>query len=441
MSLEFSKLVSEVEAMGAALARRAGELSEMLPDARARLQAIGLADDELREKIKRAGDRWRGAIPTAEPVSATFPLPAHPPQADILGADGSQVYPDRHGSALYYLINVGSILYSYGAEGAPVCRSASTVYYEDADLYGETEGLIPTALIDGKRDTAELSELARLAESCHAEPLRRAQGKLFAGHSPGTCIRGKCERSEESQSPAQGKLREASRPASPPTLALVDNGLMLWLALEARQVHRPQVDEILRVYIDQLDRIQASDGTIAGFVGRPRNASVLTLLHLASLPLENINEDTLKTARYRGLTDRTLFEYVLRPGERSAVFRSSSLVNLDFKARGHEMYFFYLNCGRPGKKEVARVEVPQWVALDPNRLAFVHAAIVEQCRVPDGFPYVLVRAHELAVVTMEERRAMDEMVQGALLRQGLRSAISQKAQTKQWTGARRRHRL
>lgn len=405
MSLEFSKLVSEVEAMGAVLARRAGELSEMLPDARGRLQAIGLADDELREKIKRAGDRWRGAIPTAEPVSATFPLPAHPPHADILGADGSQIYPDRHSSALYYLINVGSILYSYGLERAPVCRSASAVYYEDSDLYGETEGLIPTAIIDGKRDTAELSELAHLAESCHAE---------------------------------QG---ETSRPASPPSLALVDNGLMLWLALEARQVHRPQVDEILRVYIDQLDRIQASDGAIAGFVGRPRNASVLTLLHLASLPLENINEDTLKTARYRGLTDRTLFEYVLRPGERSAVFRSSSLVNLDFKARGHEMYFFYLNCGRPGKKEVARVEVPQWVALDPDRLAFVHAAIVEQCRVPDGFPYVLVRAHELAVVTMEERRAMDEMVQGALLRQGLRTAISQKAQTKQWTGARRRHRL
>jgi hypothetical protein len=72
----------------------------MLPDARARLQAIGLADDELREKIKRAGVEWPGAIPTDEPVDAAFPLPPHPPRANILGADGSQIYPDRHGSAL-----------------------------------------------------------------------------------------------------------------------------------------------------------------------------------------------------------------------------------------------------------------------------------------------------------------------------------------------------
>ena len=63
---------------------------------------------------------------------------------------------------------------------------------------------------------------------------------------------------------------------------------------------------------------------------------------------------------------------------------------------------------------------------------------VEQSRVADGFPYVLMRAHELAVVTMAERRVFDEMVMGALIRQRLRPGISQKAQGKAWTGAARR---
>jgi hypothetical protein len=85
-----------------------------------------------------------------------------------------------------------------------------------------------------------------------------------------------------------------------------------------------------------------------------------------------------------------------------------------------------------------RVEVPQWVARDPARLDWVHVALVEQSRVSDGFPYVLMRAHELAVVTLSERRSFDEMVMGALIKQKLRPSISQKAQGKAWTGAARR---
>jgi hypothetical protein len=61
-----------------------------------------------------------------------------------------------------------------------------------------------------------------------------------------------------------------------------------------------------------------------------------------------------------------------------------------------------------------------------------------QSQAGDGFPYILMRAHELAVVTMGERRAFDEMVVGALIRQQLRPGISQKAQGKAWAGGGRR---
>jgi hypothetical protein len=71
-------------------------------------------------------------------------------------------------------------------------------------------------------------------------------------------------------------------------------------------------------------------------------------------------------------------------------------------------------------------------------LDLVHAALLEQCRVSDGFPYVLMRAHELAVVTVAERREFDQMVIGSLIRRGLSPGLSQKAQGKQWTGSGRR---
>ena len=79
-----------------------------------------------------------------------------------------------------------------------------------------------------------------------------------------------------------------------------------------------------------------------------------------------------------------------------------------------------------------------WVAHDPERLNLVHSALVAQSQVTDGFPYILMRAHELAVVTVGERRAFEEMVMGALIRRELKAGISQKAQGKAWTGAGKR---
>jgi hypothetical protein len=166
---------------------------------------------------------------------------------------------------------------------------------------------------------------------------------------------------------------------------------------------------------------------------------VVRLLHLNSLAPEAITDEALRRlGDWERLTDGALFDF-LQPGERSALFVHASPANeLYYTPYGHTLYFFYVNAGRAGKPALLRVEVPEWVARDPGRLDAVHVALVEQSRVSDGFPYVLMRAHELAVVTMAERRSFDEMVMGALIRQNLRPGISQKAQGKAWTGAAKR---
>jgi hypothetical protein len=59
------------------------------------------------------------------------------------------------------------------------------------------------------------------------------------------------------------------------------------------------------------------------------------------------------------------------------------------------------------------------VALDPQRLGLVHAAVVNECVSNNGYPYVLTRADELAVVLGQEREVLDSMIIQAMLRRGL----------------------
>jgi hypothetical protein len=63
-------------------------------------------------------------------------------------------------------------------------------------------------------------------------------------------------------------------------------------------------------------------------------------------------------------------------------------------------------------------------------VGLLHAAIVEQCKVSPGYPYVLARAHEIAVVTNAERAEFDEMIATQLTRQGLEAQPSEKARQK-----------
>src|ERR1041385_8520556 len=102
MALELNKLTKDVDALGQALAVRMSDLATRLPAAQAGLHAIGVADDALLRKIEAArAFRWAGATPPAEPVDSAAAKPAAPARYTVAAADGSQIYPDRHGVALY----------------------------------------------------------------------------------------------------------------------------------------------------------------------------------------------------------------------------------------------------------------------------------------------------------------------------------------------------
>ena len=53
--------------------------------------------------------------------------------------------------------------------------------------------------------------------------------------------------------------------------------------------------------------------------------------------------------------------------------------------------------------EIARVEVPDWLADDPELLALSHAMLVKQCELGLGYPVAISEAHEQAVITGHDR--------------------------------------
>jgi hypothetical protein len=373
--------------MGEELAAREGKHADLVELARHWLAQYADQGEQLRDLAFTA----RAAIPTAEPLDAIYPLPTVPERFTVITADGSQVQPDRHGAALYYLINVGSLVYRHGSGQAPQAHSQPTLGYTEADLY-EGRLLVGGNLLDVRRD---LAELTRLADLCAAEP-------------------------------------------SGPMVAIADGTLILWvledLPAEGRQKR-------ISDYLAQLDRIRRTGAGVAAFVSRPRYGDVARLLHLA-----NVGGDAKRANQEPNpleyLPDRAIFE-MLPPGARSAMFISPSPINRDYYHPDHTVHFCYVNLAAEGHEPViARIEFPAWVATSPDVRTLIHGAIVAQARITGDYPYALARADELAYISTQEREAFEAMITTALLRAGVRSALSPKAYYKTLTRqGRRKHRV
>ncbi|HEC33712.1 MAG TPA: DNA double-strand break repair nuclease NurA [Chloroflexi bacterium] len=381
MTLELNRLTQAVRGMAQTLARQQENCGQLVEQARTWLAEFADEGPMLQE----AAQGFKAAIPTHEPLDAVVPLPALPERFTVIGADGSQIQPDRHGMALYYLINVGSLVYRHGSGQTPEARSVPDLRYRDEDLY-EGSLLVAGNLLDVRRDQAEIEHLAERVE---AEP--------------------------------EGL-----------TLALVDGTLLLWVLENLpTEVRKGKIEE----YLEQLERIRCRGAAVAAFTSRPRYTEVTRLLHLARMG-GDLGRAQAEPNPLERVPDRAVFSF-LPPGARSALFGSPSGINQTYyREKGHEIYFFYVNVTGEGEEAVvARVEVPAWVGDHggSSLLALVHGGVVAQSRIAGGFPYVLARADELAYISGPERERLQEMVGTALLAAGLSPALSPKAYYKSLT--------
>jgi hypothetical protein len=384
MTLELNRIAQQVKLMGINLAQQQSYRADLMQQARELLHGYATRREELMERIQLA-ERvqhqlrfdWVGAAPTSEPINSAFPLPDFPPQTTVVASDGSQIYPDHHALTLYYLINTGGIVYRHGSSQKPVTHNSSpTLYYTTDDLLDDQGRIISTGEVNVRRDLAEIELLARLTPTDGNEPV----------------------------------------------VALLDGQFTL------RVIDLPfhQQQNAQNAYIAQLTLIREKNALVAGYIDSPRSTFVLALLHLASLEPHSITDETLRLSPFRHLTDAELFRF-LQPGERSAVFVLRAKGQEKYNEAGHLVHFFYLNVSNnPQLPVLARVEVPAWVALHAPSLELLHAVIVQQARVTGSYPYVLARADELAVISGEEREAVELMLAVEMRRHGLSPRVSSK---------------
>ena len=400
MALELNKLTNQVETMGQVIAKHQQAHVSQVSSAREALAGHALVTPALRRKIAlahREDTSWRGAEPLGDRLDERH-VPAQPPRpATLIATDGSQIYPDRHGIATYYLLNTGSIVLRQGSGQVPIVDSRPEVFFEDADLYDDVGRLRDADYVNSQRDRREIETLADLVE---------AERTALGGDLTRTI------------------------------LAIMDGPLLLWTP---QRVGDREVSREVHHFTRQLDRLKRAHAIPIGYVDRPGSANVLRTLELADLPVESISREKVRSGPYRRLTDRLLFAD-LTPNQRTGLFASTSELNERYQAAGHRIAFFYINVARrsgPGNSLIARVELPEWAASDPAMVDLAQQAIYADCKLT-GFPYVLARAHELAVVGSAERADFEAMLGQAMLRHGITPTISAKARQKQLTGSRSR---
>ena len=390
--LDLNKVASQVDSMIARLKAGSKEKREHLQNALSVLCDRDTDLENLKGKIAASKTTWlvAGLVDGLSQHYAVSPLP---PEFTVMATDGSHIDVDRHRSTRCYLINIGSVVLHYGASPSAILDSLPHLYSGEEDLV-----IAPTG--KGREQPIEgvLLGIKRSVDECH----RLAE--LAAELPPGSS-----------------------------TLALLDGSLILW-GLEAY----PEfvADALLaKGFIHYLDEIRKLNKdrrlAVASYISFPRSTDVVNALRVAICPHEPANCDRYCPNRVRdcdtvaGVQDRELFINLLSPGERSAVFVSqSSVVEKHYGV--HQVHFFYLRVD----DEIARLEVPQWVAMDEGLLSLTHRLVLDQCRRGQGYPVALSEAHEQAVVTGADRENFWQLVESSLVDEKLPSLSSAKSRSK-----------
>jgi hypothetical protein len=367
MALNFQQVFEKIREIGSGARLRQEHLEDVRQRAAALLEDWADKNAELAGKVERArlaDPGLRCALPLDEPLD--FHKPAGPvatSQVTLIAADGSQIVPDRHAAVLFGLINVGAIIISNGSAEAPQVVTDSTLSFDDEVIHW-TEGLVAL-----RRDLAERKKLLAL-----------------------------------------------SKEYSPPLVTLTDGPLQLWESHESDEVmgYEKALDE----YLSVLSQLQERQAITAGYVDKPSSNLLVRLLEVAATP-----EDELKNLHdlhpMLGAADLWLFDSFLQPGERSALFALQARSKAVYQG-SLALHFFYLNVGTPGHPKSVRVEIPAWVSEEAARIDLLHASLLEQCAILGArpYPYILHRAHEAAVVTLQEKQQIEQMLEITLRKAG-----------------------
>jgi hypothetical protein len=381
-------------------------------------QQLMAAAHEQQQQLVQRQKQWRDRIlfnsgTPVEPLNTGIDIPVPPKVHTVIATDGSQIAPNHHEIAYCYLLNIGRVVLHYGQNRQPLLDSLPEVFYRPEDLYVSRQWGIRTEEWMGHRRTA--SEATILAEltSAVATSLRQER----AGEAEGA---EGAEGAGEKLQPKIQNLKSKIQNLSVPMLAMVDGSLIYWfldqLPLEAR-------DRILPPILAAWDELRDLGIPLMGYLSASRSSEALNFLRLQACPHEvpdcvNYCPNQLEKTPCQvldPLRDTALWTIQLQPGQRSTLWRSSARI-LDLYD-SHEIYFCYVHVGT----EIARIEVPAWVAENPTLLDQSLGLMLAQVQKGYGYPVALAEAHNQAVVRGGDRARFFALLEQQMIKAGLRN--------------------
>jgi hypothetical protein len=390
MPVNFIEIRQQIIEMGRQAPERAARLQQLRLLAANLLNQYARQRDALCRRVEQAAalnKNLRCAIPLEESLDQSTPAPNILQPHVLLAADGSQVNPSRHDSVEFGVINIGAIRMQPGQAVTPSETTRSQLLYDD--LLEASDGALTEEIVALRRDLGERRLLAELVE---AETL--------------------------------------------PVAALTDGPLELY----REPKERAEYQRLFNEYREVLGSLASFNTAAAGYVDKPKSRLVVQTLELMQLKDDELAQAGRKPL-FRGVSDTDLFTPHLDPGDRSPLFAIQSSSAGQF-ADQHKPHFFYLNTGSANRPHLARVEVPAWVAFNESLLNLLHGTLVMQCRQLGSrpYPYALHRAHEIAVVSYDEKQKLEDMITSELLRNGVSvGEKSYKQSAKDTTGSRTRY--
>lgn len=365
--------------------------------------------DRLRELHSTWGDRlaFTAGVPI-EAIDQTYSIAAPPKQHSVIATDGSQISPSHHEIAYCYLINTGRIAIHYGQNRHPRLDSVPEVIYKNEDLYVSRQWGISTEEWMGHRRTvAEAIALAELGEIAQAE------------------ISAKMSTLPKSYATSETPNPVNTGENHPHTVALTDGSLIYWfldtLPGEAR-------DRILPPILDAWNSLAERRIPLIGYLSASRSSESANFLRLAACPHDAPNcahhcppDETSKIRKldcriFEPLRDTSLWGTMLQPGQRTGLWKSSNAILKHYGDR-HAVYFCYVHVGT----EIARIDLPAWVAEDDALREFALGATIAQVQKGYGYPVALAEAHNQAVVRGGDRQRFFALLEQQMIKAGLKN--------------------
>ena len=374
MTINLNQVISDLEQASGSHDNFYRQQRHYCQEAVERFKNITLSNAELLELIQSATNlknrTVRSAAPLSEPVAQIFAPPSSASSKIILvGIDGSHIAPEpargRIEFALTNLVGVSCIIDTNGTLHDISYHPATNIYVDNDLIMDDGEWM----------DGEDISLIRSIRErELLASVMQQREGN-------------------------NGSV-----------LGILDGTLNIWRPMRNES-------ETIRDYRTRASQIfedmRLRNHVCLAYLDRPNSDQVLQMLRIAA-PVEINNSEKPETRPrkgYPGLRDRVLFEALLPPGYRSAIYRLLSQ-GLDSSVQEIPICFFYINVASKNEGSIiGRVELPIWASA-PEIVDLIHITLVRQCSLVPGFAYplILARADEESWLGPSDRAILDQLI-------------------------------